>query len=133
MKLKCDKCGDIDYALYDGYGFGDRVLEGVDFVVKATKTKIKTVEVVAPSKDYFHTLNEKMYLKQANEMLEDIQELNEEDSSLRCPNPCDGFVQIYTDKDVLVKAKRVRPAPVMIKTSGLTDLIGVLNKLPKSK
>ena len=31
--MRCDACGDIEYALMDGYDFGDRILEGVMFRV----------------------------------------------------------------------------------------------------
>lgn len=29
--FSCDKCGPLDYILFDGYPFGDRMLEGVMF------------------------------------------------------------------------------------------------------
>lgn len=34
MELKCDTCGVIDHIIVDGYCFGDRLLEGVEFMVK---------------------------------------------------------------------------------------------------
>ena len=30
-KFICDKCGEIDYVLFDGYSFGERILENVYF------------------------------------------------------------------------------------------------------
>ena len=33
MKFECSNCGDIPIVYFDGYGFGDRMLEGVMFKV----------------------------------------------------------------------------------------------------
>lgn len=32
MKFNCDTCGQIDEAIFDGFYFGDRLMEGVKFI-----------------------------------------------------------------------------------------------------
>jgi len=83
MKLFCDKCGYIDVAHHDGYGFGDRALEGVMFEVKVEGTKLVTSEVESSSRDYFSDLNRDKWIKAANKSLEDV--LDEAGEGLTCP------------------------------------------------
>ena len=37
----CDKCGEIDHVIMDGYLIGDRILEGVKFDVRKTDGKFE--------------------------------------------------------------------------------------------
>lgn len=63
MKLQCDNCGIVDHVLVDGYPFGDRLLEGVMFVVEDKNGKPHAISVVNDAKYYFSNLNEKRWLK----------------------------------------------------------------------
>ena len=83
--FKCDNCGDLDYVLFDGYGFGDRMLEGVIF--KGFKSG--KVEITEDSKSYFEDLNKRKWLKEAKEYLAEL-------DCAQCPtcgDDCDVFEQ----------------------------------------
>jgi hypothetical protein len=73
----CDSCGLLEYALVDGYGFGDRVLEGVYFEVRVVKGKI-SVSTCEAHKDYMGGLNEKKWMKEAKSFVK-------ETDVLECP------------------------------------------------
>lgn len=83
--FKCDDCGDLEYVLIDGYGFGDRQLEGVSFVVSIEDGEKKVV-VCKDDKDYCKTLNMKHWLEEAHKYV------NEEDFA-ECPK-CGGDVDL---------------------------------------
>ncbi len=73
-KFTCEDCGEIDYAIIDGYQVGDRVLEDVKFVF----CKLKNGDVVLAENciltngqqhkweedSYLKTLNKKYWLEQ---------------------------------------------------------------------
>jgi hypothetical protein len=65
-KFYCDKCGEIDHVLMDGYAFGDRLLEGVMFEVRVGKKGLD-VKVADDCEEYFSGLNTKKWLKAAKE------------------------------------------------------------------
>lgn len=52
-------------AKFDGYAFGDRMLEGVMFVATIEEDKTLSVAIDPDSADYFSDLNEKKWLKEA--------------------------------------------------------------------
>ena len=83
MKMFCDKCGYIEVAHFDGYGFGDRILEGVLFEVKVAGPNLVTSDVEPISRPYFNDLNRERWIKAANESLEDV--LDEAGIGLNCP------------------------------------------------
>ena len=67
-KLACEKCGDLDYVLLDGYAFGDRLLEGVKFRVSPGVTKNGLKVVIDPgSAAYFADLNQEKWLREARQ------------------------------------------------------------------
>lgn len=67
MSFKCDKCGDLDYVLFDGYPFGDRMLEDVMF------RRYNDGHVEINSDDaYWQKLNSKMWLETAKEWSDDL-------------------------------------------------------------
>lgn len=71
MKFDCETCGKIDEAEFDGYPFGDRLLEGVKFVAK--KHDDGTCEVRPKSSDdttYLQSLNTKRWMKEAKTFAE---------------------------------------------------------------
>jgi hypothetical protein len=70
VTFRCDDCGDIDHVLMDGYGFGDRLLEGVMFEVRVGKKGLQ-VRVQDDCSDYFSGLNKKKWLKEAAEYAKD--------------------------------------------------------------
>lgn len=65
--FKCDKCGDLDYVLMDGYPFGDRLLEGVMFEVRVDAKGKFSVKIDKDSAAYFSDLNQAKWLKAAKE------------------------------------------------------------------
>lgn len=70
MKWKpvCEKCGDLEFVLMDGYAFGDRLLEGVKFRVSPGVTKHGLKVVIDPgSADYFSDLNQKKWMREARQ------------------------------------------------------------------
>jgi hypothetical protein len=73
MKFDCDKCGKIDEALFDGYGFGERILEGVMFKAKKRDNGTCVVDSVDKwEKDpYLSGLNKKHWMKLAKDYAED--------------------------------------------------------------
>ena len=58
MKFDCEKCGKIDFALMDGYPFGDRLLEGVMFIVILDDDHKASVKIAPDYADYFSQFNE---------------------------------------------------------------------------
>ena len=80
----CAECGYLDIAHHDGYGFGDRLLEGVLFEVSVVGDKLITSGVTATHQRYFSDLNTTKWLAAANESLRDVEE--EAGIGLRCPN-----------------------------------------------
>lgn len=72
MELKCDNCGKIDYVLVDGYYFGDRLLEGVNFKVKDKDGKPNSVGVTDECIEYFEDLNKNKWLKICDDFCEDL-------------------------------------------------------------
>ena len=65
MKLVCDCCGDIDHALVDGYGFGDRLLEGVMFNIMVIGDKIIAMAATKEDAVYIDDLNKEKWLAEA--------------------------------------------------------------------
>jgi hypothetical protein len=58
----------------DGYNFGDRLLEGVNFAVTIDPTTVKVVAVELHNprdKEYFETLNTAHWLKVAEEYVQE--------------------------------------------------------------
>lgn len=63
----CEECGQIHEALFDGYFFGDRLLEGVMF-----KAKIENGDMTISMNDsnddaYMNSLNKEQWLKTAKQ------------------------------------------------------------------
>lgn len=59
-------CGEIDHVLFDGYGFGDRTLEGVTFkaFIRDGKIAVDSVEDW-DNCPYLSTLNKKHWMDEA--------------------------------------------------------------------
>lgn len=97
-------------AKFDGYSFGDRMLEGVMFVATIEEDKTLSVAIDPDSADYFSDLNEKKWLKEAlnfaltNDMFEGM-DGTEDVSLLRT----DGTMN-YEDQNSKSKA----PTPITI-------------------
>jgi hypothetical protein len=41
-KINCSECGDLEFALIDGYAFGERLLEGVLFEIRIVNGAIES-------------------------------------------------------------------------------------------
>ena len=65
MKFICDKCGEVKKVSFDGYHFGDRLLEGVIFDAVLDDKGNVSVSVQTESAAYFSDLNEKKWLAAA--------------------------------------------------------------------
>jgi len=48
MKFNCGSCGKIDEAVFDGYLFGDRLLEGVKFAARKNDDGSCEVRLMEP-------------------------------------------------------------------------------------
>jgi len=72
MELKCDTCGVIDHIIVDGYCFGDRLLEGVEFMVKDENGKPNALGVKPECQDYFSDLNKKKWLRACEDFCEHL-------------------------------------------------------------
>lgn len=60
----------LDTALFDGYPVGDRILEGVMFVVKIVNGRLKA-SIHPDDADYFETLNSKLWLERVEKYIQD--------------------------------------------------------------
>jgi hypothetical protein len=67
MIFKCDNCGIVDEVCFDGYAFGDTILEGVIFIANS-KGKVRVSEENA---NYFSDLNQKKWLDVAKRYLKE--------------------------------------------------------------
>lgn len=66
-KYKCENCKHESSIVHvDGYGFGDRLLEGVTFVVDISGDIPKTLGVTKDAEEYFATLSSKKWIKECN-------------------------------------------------------------------
>lgn len=71
MKFNCDTCGKIDEANFDGYDFGDRLLEGVKFTASKADDGTCIVRPATPDDDgYLNSLNKKQWLDAAKRYAE---------------------------------------------------------------
>lgn len=55
----------VDIAMFDGYGFGDRILEGVMFIITLKKDGIAELTIDEGSIRYFKSLNTEKWFKDA--------------------------------------------------------------------
>jgi len=85
MKFDCETCGKIDEAIFDGYPFGDRLLEGVKFIAKKNDDGTCEVRTKGPDDDqYLEKLNMDYWLQMAKQFAE-------ENDIFECPK-CGGDV-----------------------------------------
>lgn len=64
--MRCEKCGQADYVLIDGYWFGDTLLEGVMF--RVSKRGGRWVAVVDPKDaDYLADIGPAKWTREAKE------------------------------------------------------------------
>lgn len=82
--IKCPGCGTITKTLkFNGYSVGDRLLEGVIFVVKVEDNgNPKVIGVDKASKAYFSQLNEARWITEA----QDYVDCMVDDVFAGCPN-----------------------------------------------
>jgi hypothetical protein len=64
-RMKCDRCGALDYVLIDGYDFGDTLLEGVMFQIRVASNGKLSASIDPDHTDYFKTLNQRKWLTEA--------------------------------------------------------------------
>jgi len=102
----------FDTAIFDGYPVGDRILEGVRFIVKIEDGKLHPT-IHPDDAGYFFTLNEKYWMDKVTEYVQDydvfIHSQTGEDVYLVTdeePEPVVGVVgEAYTWEEVLQKSK----------------------------
>jgi hypothetical protein len=102
----------FDTAIFDGYVVGDRILEGVRFIVKIEDGKLHPT-IHPDDAGYFSTLNQKYWMDKVTEYAQDYDVFshpqNREDVYLvtdETPEPVVGVVgKAYTWEEVLQKAK----------------------------
>ena len=71
MKYKCDVCGEVDYAILDGYSVGDRILDGVKFEIRFQGDKPVATAVTKDCVHYFEQLNQKKWFTAASACAEE--------------------------------------------------------------
>ena len=93
-QFECDFCGPVKSVIVDGYPFGDRLLEGVDFVVSMDEKGKITAKTHKSSKGYMEDLNEEKWLKECVKYVKE----NINDELGRCCNRdgCMGQVFFYS-------------------------------------
>jgi predicted RNA-binding Zn-ribbon protein involved in translation (DUF1610 family) len=75
-RFTCPDCGAVsDHLLVNGYAFGDRLLEGVQFVVTVGPSGAVAVANRAEDAKYMAGLNAKKWLKAAREYVADADDL----------------------------------------------------------
>ena len=83
-KFHCEKCGNLPHILVDGYGCGDRLLEGVMFKVWITDEGEVEVQVTDDSAEYFEKLDVDHWLKEIRNYVEE----HEDKDIGECPFLC---------------------------------------------
>lgn len=82
MHFHCDKCGDSQTALLNGFRFAGEILEGVFFDVEMdTKGAITKFDGTEDSKPFLRTLSMEKWIKQGREV---AQTMIEEDDQFTC-------------------------------------------------
>jgi len=102
----------FDTAIFDGYPVGDRILEGVRFIVKIEDGKLHPT-IHPDDAGYFSTLNEKYWLDKVTNYVQDYDVFshtqNGEDVYLVTDDESEPVVGVvckaYTWEEVLQKAK----------------------------
>ena len=102
----------FDTAIFNGYGVGDRLLEGVKFTVKIKNGKLHPT-IHPDDAKYFSTLNQKYWMDKVTEYVQDYDlfEHTESGEDLylvldETPQPVIGVVgKAYTWEEVLQKLK----------------------------
>jgi len=102
----------FDTAIFDGYPVGDRILEGVRFIVKIEDGKLHPT-IHPDDAGYFSTLNEKYWLDKVTDYVQDYDVFshtqNGEDVYLVTDEESEPVVGVvgkaYTWEEVLQKAK----------------------------
>lgn len=89
MKFKCDKCGEIDHVIMDGYAFGDRQLEDVPFVVTVSDKGKAKAKFKEPDHPYERTLNKKYWEKAATDYAQDTYDDGDVMACPTCGNDVD--------------------------------------------
>ena len=101
MRFKCKKCGELRYALFDGYIAGETLLEGVYFEIRE-KNGEPDVKVAKESRESFEQFNKKYWINTIKETLPEI-------DSLLCPK-CKGEIPnpFYEKPKKVLKPKSVK-------------------------
>jgi len=109
--FKCEECGkEVDNLRLDGYLFGERILEGIIFIIKKRKNgKLYCADY--PKTEYTNGLNMKRWVQLCNEYLDDI-------DILTCP-------ECGQDVGVNLEAEWRNTEPT---TVGVSSLGGILRK-----
>lgn len=84
LKFECDKCGEIKKVEFDGYAFGDRLLEGVIFIGELDAKSRAVISISPDCKSYFRDLNQKKWLTEAKKYLEGTDIV----SCFKCKDDC---------------------------------------------
>lgn len=113
--FKCETCGDVEFVVVDGYGFGERLLEGVGFEIRWNEAGTGyTAKVEASSAEYFSQFNEAKWLKEAAEFTE-----HEEFAACgKCGNEIE-MPELH---------KRPEAKPLVVGLSSFKDVLGQLGR-----
>jgi len=115
MKLYCSHCGKEKKTAYvDGYHFGERLLEGIKFMLEIQDNKLTCTGVAEQDQEYFSTLNEDKWIDACNEYCEDV-------DIIKCID-CNQDVEVDRDDDYDELDKHVG---LPIKATALSDIFGL--------
>ncbi len=90
MHFNCERCGNSQTALLNGYRFGDVLLEGVWFIVTLSpEGKVTDFQPTEDSKSFMTPLNAKKWLEDGKES---AQRMADEDDFFTCEKCKDDVV-----------------------------------------
>jgi uncharacterized protein YuzB (UPF0349 family) len=85
MHFHCDRCGDTQVALLNGYRFGDVQLEGIWFIVTVSKDgKVADFQPTEESKPFFANLSAEKMVEILDLGKQTAQEMIESDDLFTC-------------------------------------------------
>ena len=85
MNFNCEKCGLIEYAIFDGYAVGEKLLEGVGFKIEIVNDHFKA-SIFPHNEYYFRGLNKKYWIEKVEDFIYKY-------DFVECPN-CGSDVEI---------------------------------------
>jgi hypothetical protein len=113
-------------AKIDGYSFGDRLLEGVMFIITIQEDGTLKAETEPSAKSYMEDLNEKKWLKEA------LKEAESTDIFYAANNGNEDWVLMDTEGKLNYDDGTPAPQPIIIQTVKIGNLFNLNKAIDKS-